>query len=158
MAAEKRCPKCGKTKRLGDFRMNPKTQDGINYWCRDCCTANDEAYFAFCNTRAKEMAEELAAQAAASGERRHARLAGVISEDFDITDLFERDGEECRYCGATENLAIEHVIPISEGGPNILDNCVVACRSCNSSKGAKPFLEWLTTENKLDVLSQGALL
>ena len=95
---------------------------------------------------------------AASSHRRRARLAGVVSEAFDITDLFERDGQQCRYCGATENLTTEHIVPISEGGPNILDNCVVACRSCNSSKKDKSLIEWLATESKLHVLNQAVLL
>jgi len=95
---------------------------------------------------------------AAHKQQRRARLANVISEDFDITDLFKRDGEECRYCEATENLTIEHVKPISEGGPNTLDNCVVACRSCNSSKGAKLLVGWLAGIERLDLLKQGGLL
>ncbi len=33
---------------------------------------------------------------------------------------------------------IDHVTPLADGGPDICANLDMACRSCNSSKGAKP--------------------
>lgn len=45
----------------------------------------------------------------------------------------------CAYCGCkfTADLrsTIDHVIPISKGGTHTKDNIVLACQSCNSSKG-----------------------
>ena len=46
-----------------------------------------------------------------------------------------RDNYQCRYCGATNDLAIDHIFPFSRGGSNEADNLQVLCRSCNSSKG-----------------------
>jgi 5-methylcytosine-specific restriction endonuclease McrA len=40
----------------------------------------------------------------------------------------------CAYCGATEDLQVDHFIPISLGGTNDLSNFVPACVSCNASK------------------------
>lgn len=51
--------------------------------------------------------------------------------------LLDRDGKRCKYCGATKNLTADHVIAITLGGSNHISNLVVACRSCNSSKGAQ---------------------
>lgn len=42
---------------------------------------------------------------------------------------------KCEYCGSTELLGIDHVIPLHAGGSNTLDNLVCCCRSCNASKG-----------------------
>ena len=37
----------------------------------------------------------------------------------------------------------EHVIPLVRGGKHTLDNLVLACRTCNLSKGDKLLDEWL---------------
>lgn len=46
-------------------------------------------------------------------------------------------GNICLRCGTNENLSIDHVIPISKGGTNTVDNVQPLCRRCNSSKGIK---------------------
>jgi len=53
--------------------------------------------------------------------------------------LFQRDGFICKHCGCTdvEQLSIDHIIPVSAGGTNDLENLQVLCRKCNSSKGRK---------------------
>lgn len=51
--------------------------------------------------------------------------------------------QACGYCGATENMSIDHVVPLSRGGKHTVDNLLPACRSCNSSKGNKLLEEWL---------------
>lgn len=48
----------------------------------------------------------------------------------------------CSYCGRAGKLAADHLIPTARGGPNRGDNLILACRSCNSSKGAKDALVW----------------
>jgi hypothetical protein len=49
---------------------------------------------------------------------------------------------ECIYCGADENLSFDHLYPRNRGGPDIADNLVMACKSCNSAKSDKCFYEW----------------
>lgn len=58
--------------------------------------------------------------------------------------ILERDGAICCYCGSTDDLTIDHVTPLARGGSNDLANLVVACRICNSSKGARLLEEWLS--------------
>lgn len=48
----------------------------------------------------------------------------------------------CAYCGATDRITQDHVIPLSQGGTDSIENVVPACRSCNSSKGDKTPEEW----------------
>lgn len=57
--------------------------------------------------------------------------------------VFDRDGNQCVYCGSTENLTLDHVIPISKGGSDDQDNLVCCCKRCNSSKNDKLLSEWL---------------
>jgi hypothetical protein len=49
--------------------------------------------------------------------------------------VWMRDGGACVYCGATDDLTIDHVTPRIIGGTNDPENLVTACRPCNSSKG-----------------------
>lgn len=49
----------------------------------------------------------------------------------------------CVYCLAPATQR-DHVVPLIAGGTNDIDNIVPACKSCNSSKNAKPLLVWLT--------------
>jgi 5-methylcytosine-specific restriction endonuclease McrA len=51
-------------------------------------------------------------------------------------------GHRCAYCGASGDLEVEHVIPISKGGEHHLGNIVPACHSCNSSKRSKDAHDW----------------
>jgi hypothetical protein len=51
--------------------------------------------------------------------------------------ILDRDNNECFYCGSTENLQIDHIIPIKLGGTGLLINLVTACKACNFDKGTK---------------------
>lgn len=50
--------------------------------------------------------------------------------------------EGCAYCGCTESLQWEHIVPRAMGGPDTIDNLVRACPPCNQRKGARDPLEW----------------
>lgn len=58
-------------------------------------------------------------------------------------EIFERDGNECQYCGSFDDLTCDHIVPLIRGGTNDHDNLTTACRSCNSSKGDKLVEEWV---------------
>lgn len=51
--------------------------------------------------------------------------------------LFNRDGWSCQYCGiklSWDTIEIEHIMPVSRGGPTSWQNCVAACKPCNKRK------------------------
>lgn len=52
-------------------------------------------------------------------------------------DLVKGSRKNHKHNNSLQNLAtIDHVIPVSKGGPKLDEkNCVVSCRSCNSRKG-----------------------
>lgn len=52
-------------------------------------------------------------------------------------EVFKRDDYKCVECGATKEdtvLHIDHIIPVSQGGSDELDNLQTLCESCNLSK------------------------
>jgi hypothetical protein len=51
--------------------------------------------------------------------------------------IYDRDGNACLLCGATDDLTLDHIHPWSLYGPDTDDNLRTLCRPCNSSKGAK---------------------
>lgn len=52
-------------------------------------------------------------------------------------NVLRRDGHRCQYCGATDRLTLDHVLPKSRGGPDTWENLVAACVPCNNRKGNK---------------------
>lgn len=51
--------------------------------------------------------------------------------------LFARDGHLCMYCGnefSASVLSRDHVIPRFQGGQDLWDNVVTACKDCNNRK------------------------
>jgi hypothetical protein len=87
--------------------------------------------------------------------------SGEMSWSSSIRD-YEKElekGRVCVYCGATAGLSTDHIVPISRAGvdPRITtlldssDNCVCACKKCNSSKGDKDIFEWYGAERLDDI-------
>jgi 5-methylcytosine-specific restriction endonuclease McrA len=70
--------------------------------------------------------------------KRRAKAAGYCGEHFtdeEWFDLVVECGRRCLRCGVTEELSVDHVYPLSLGGPNTLHNLQVLCATCNSLKG-----------------------
>ncbi len=49
--------------------------------------------------------------------------------------LVEQQGEHCANCASTENLAIDHIVPIAKGGLSQYENLQLLCATCNRIKG-----------------------
>ena len=62
---------------------------------------------------------------------------------FDDEKIKLQTGQICNYCGSTENLSLDHIFPLKYGGKNDAENLIMACRTCNSSKGKKDLMEWM---------------
>ena len=51
----------------------------------------------------------------------------------------------CSYCAielSSDQIQLDHVIPLSKGGSHTIDNFAISCRSCNCSKGNKTLEEF----------------
>ena len=83
-------------------------------------------------------------------KRRKALIRGSIGLHItgkQVQGRFRQFDHCCAYCGRPGDLHIEHVIPISMGGPHVLGNVVPACKDCNFSKRDKPVESWYRSQS-----------
>ncbi len=65
--------------------------------------------------------------------------SSVLRENKQLVEQADR----CAYCGTGGvKMQWEHIVPLSRGGPDSVDNLVLACAPCNQAKGARQPLEW----------------
>ncbi|MBN8938329.1 MAG: HNH endonuclease [Rhizobiales bacterium] len=60
---------------------------------------------------------------------------------FTRFNVFLRDKFRCQYCGDSDDLTFDHLIPRSKGGQTTWDNVLAACSPCNLMKGSKTLRE-----------------
>lgn len=57
-------------------------------------------------------------------------------------EVYERDEYRCVHCGTTEQLSVDHIIPVILAGETVLENLQTLCKPCNSRK-------WCTVPEEL---------
>lgn len=60
--------------------------------------------------------------------------------------IINRDGRKCFYCGSTERLTVDHIVPLKHGGSNLASNMITSCHSCNSTKNGNRLLSRFENE------------
>ena len=56
--------------------------------------------------------------------------------------IFASFGDCCVYCGKSEKLTVDHVLPLSRGGLDEASNIVPSCGNCNCRKRTAPVESW----------------
>lgn len=67
--------------------------------------------------------------------------------------VLARDGYRCRYCHAEltiETITFDHVIPWAKGGRETMQNMVICCASCNTSKKDRDLADWFANRSSND--------
>jgi hypothetical protein len=70
--------------------------------------------------------------------KRRARLRDAESDGHSRQQVFERDGGICQLCLAPLDPTAwheDHIVPLSRGGSDLIENCQATCPPCNLSKG-----------------------
>ncbi|MBC8259017.1 MAG: HNH endonuclease [SAR324 cluster bacterium] len=73
---------------------------------------------------------------------------GLMQETMNVGSIIDDERMKmklpqiCSYCGSSDNLSVDHLIPKFKGGEESGDNFVWACRKCNSSKNRTDLMEW----------------
>ena len=76
--------------------------------------------------------------------RRRAEKHGVLTNNISRDEIRRRDCETCYLCNrfvSVHEMAIDHVVPLVQGGTHTLDNLRLVHRACNSKKGARLLAE-----------------
>lgn len=103
---------------------------------------------------AKKYAQEHPEVGQAAKRRRKALLAKNGVHRFSGADwkrCLDRHGHRCVYCGASGQLTMDHVVPVTRGGTHGAGNIVPACNRCNASKGNSLLVEWRARGGRLTV-------
>lgn len=78
--------------------------------------------------------------------RRKALRRGAIGPthtESQWRELVSKYGGYCAYCRIKPVEHRDHVIPVSEGGTDAIDNIMPACATCNLRKGTMSLANWL---------------
>lgn len=85
----------------------------------------------------KRWARENPEKAALVWERRRARILGATGTHTaqEWKDVCERFGYRCLRCGTSDKpLTKDHIVPLTRGGSDSIENLQPLCKPCNSSK------------------------
>ena len=91
----------------------------------------------YCNAVVKRYVKNHIAYLEILHQKPRKEAQKVLSNKAIRKAVFQMHGEKCLCCGTTENLTIDHVVPVSKGGPNTLSNFQPLCKPCNSRKGTQ---------------------
>ena len=144
------CTKCKTFKALNDYSTNKKSRDGKHSWCRPCVAEgvrisirkNPEKRTG--NSWAKKNRE----MNAAKSRRRRTKLRGAKTYLILPKEIKRLYNSVCVGCGSAENIAMDHIIPVSRGGTHSIGNIQPLCKTCNSSKNSKLGIEWKVAKQR----------
>jgi 5-methylcytosine-specific restriction endonuclease McrA len=74
--------------------------------------------------------------------RRRARLREAKTFKITARETKRLYGSTCLFCGSSEQINLDHIIPISRGGSHGIGNLQPLCDNCNSTKYNKTIMEW----------------
>ena len=153
----KTCPRCkiSYTLPVENFHVNNSRKDGLQVYCKPCSNAERRRYYTTPGVRERNAAAHIVwrnnnsdRMARIQHNRRALKLNNYVDRytKQDVDELYKELQGRCAYCFIHMHrldVQIEHIVPISKGGPDTLCNITLACKSCNTSKSDRPLREWL---------------
>lgn len=117
----------------------------------DCKTVRQLLAWSYANLARAHAAIEDQATRYTQGHHivRNKMYHGLVQSTMHMRTLFDdersklKSARVCSYCGSDRDLAIDHLMPSIRGGPNLADNLILACRTCNSSKSSQDLMAWM---------------
>ena len=137
---EKFCPHCGQTRPAAAFYRYSLARDGLGRWCSECQKAYGRERRRGGGARIKALDRRNYRRngdhnrEAAKLRAHMRRVAGGAFTAEEWRNLCSRYDGRCVACGALGALTIDHVVPVSWGGTNNIENIQPLCWACNSAK------------------------
>lgn len=151
--SEHRCSQCRVVKAAANFYRAPNAASGLTAYCRECLSERNQAperrdkYRQYRAKRAADVRtwiyawmdrnrEKVRAYDRVNHHVRRAR-ANATGGRFTVEEwvaLCEFYGHKCLGCGERKPLTADHVVPLSKGGSNTIENIQPLCGSCNFKK------------------------
>jgi 5-methylcytosine-specific restriction endonuclease McrA len=153
---EKVCTLCGVKKPIDEFYKDKYGLYGVRSKCKECDRERHQNYY---NNNRDYILDQVSEwklkieqdkslpywNMRANKENDRCKRHGVFGliSGTELCNLFEEQRHKCFYCGKDldGDIHIDHIIPISKKGENIIGNIVLACKYCNLYKSDNIFNE-----------------
>lgn len=124
------CPRCQQERPIDQFGAYRKRPSALGAYCRTC---NGEIHAEY----RQRHHEKLRARAFEHVHRKRAGGVGTVTF-AEFQAVCAKYDNRCLRCGATDRqLVVDHIVPLSKGGANSIDNIQPLCHPCNLSKKQK---------------------
>jgi 5-methylcytosine-specific restriction endonuclease McrA len=159
----KTCIKCHVDKQLSEFHKHSKNKDGLQAYCKKCSSessrgsskrhydANRKKYAEYnklYKSSPKGRAINALSKTRTDRRRVEAQLGIAIKDTLTSHQVAMIQAESrCQYCGHPMEfgqITVDHVVPFRNGGTNEYTNLIPCCKGCNSRKGTKSVLTFLS--------------
>jgi len=161
----KTCPRCGRSLPLSEFHKDRSRPDGLYSYCKQCNYQSSRTYIAkkpdyYAAYQAQYRANHLSELRAYNRRRTKERYQNnkALWRQYVLEYRARKRGNkapslseiqmriaychnECVYCGGHYE-HLDHIIPLSRGGVDSLQNLAPSCARCNLSKAASDWQSW----------------
>jgi hypothetical protein len=137
--------KCSTCKKVFSKRKDHLSLKGLDFCSRDCSTKNktiegalwrDKEYIANYHRNYAHMNRPAFALYQKERKTNIAKTKDKMTTK-EWTEVLELYDHKCLKCGTSENITMDHIMPIFLGGEHKKENIQPLCKSCNSSKRLK---------------------
>ena len=156
------CPGCQSNKSTSDFSKNSRKPDGLQSYCRICHRQKSSKYFYENQEKVQQKVREygkshlkivvkrikkwrianreyyLLSERIRVSRRRALKAKNGGSHSIqEWQNLVAITGSRCLCCGKpgdANTLTRDHIVPISKGGPDSIENIQPLCQPCNNTK------------------------
>jgi 5-methylcytosine-specific restriction endonuclease McrA len=149
MTEYKACSRCKQVANVSQFNKDKSSATGYQDRCRACeKVVRRNYYLTHKETEIKRVSNWHKSTEQGKQRRKRARLnrqalvRNAESKFITRKDFLGLASSPCFYCGSTNNLTLDHVIPLSRGGRHSIGNLVSACNLCNATKNTRLIVEW----------------